>query len=295
MEIVKLAILMNNIAIVCDSSVSFTEEEIKEYQVYVIPNLIMYDNKTYHDQVDINEAEVLNLLRDKAQLTTSQANLGTIIDTFKIIKNEDYDFIYILTLASELSGVFNSFSLAAEQAELEKYKIIDTHSIAGPVQQGVRAIRKLNNSGNSLEEISNYLKFLFENQVSYLFPKSLDQIVASGRLSKAAGKVVSLLKIKPVVYFARTSNSIDILGVSRTNKKAFEKIIKDFEKNKIKPEDYDLYLLDSDAKDQMNAFKDYLFNKIGNFNYHSISLPAVLALHAGVGAIAVQWCPKIPQ
>ena len=295
MKIVISAILMKNIAIVCDSSVSFTEEEIKEYKVYVIPNLIMHDNKTFHDQVDIKEAEVLDLLRDKVKLTTSQANLGTIIDTFKDIKNKSYDYIYILTLASVLSGVHNSFSVAAEQAELENYEIIDTHSVAGPVQQGVRAIRQLNHSGKSLKEISEYLKFLFENQVSYLFPKSLDQIVASGRLSKAAGKVVSLLKIKPVVYFTQTSKSIDILGVSRTNKKAFEKIIKDFEKNNIRPEDYDLYLLDSDAKEQMNSFKDSLFNQMGKFNYHSVNLPAVLALHAGVGAIAIQWCPKIPQ
>lgn len=286
---------MKKIAIVCDSSVAFTDEQIKKYDVDVIPNLIIHKDKSYRDQIDINQEEIIKLLNNKEKITSSQANLGTIVEKLEDIKLKNYDYIFILTLGSVLSGAFNSFSLAAEQAKLENYSIIDTHSIAGPVQEGVRAIRSMNKSGASIQAIEKHLHYLFSDQVSYLFPKSLDQIVASGRVSKAGAKLVSLLKIKPIVYFYPKSKSIEKLGIARTDTRAFQTIVKHFNKHHVTPEKYNLYILEIDALEEANKFKDHLFKTLGEFNYHHIRLPAVLALHAGVGAITIQWCPKTPQ
>lgn len=285
---------MKNIAIVCDSSVSFTDEEIKKFDVYVVPNLIIHKNITYLDQVDITEKEVIELLKKNEKLTTSQANLGSIIEVLELVKSKNYDFTYILAIGSVLSGAYNSFNVAVNSIELENCIVIDTHSVGGPVQQGIRSIRQLNKAGSSIQEITNFLTYLFSNQVSYLFPKSLNQIVASGRLSKAAAKIASLLRIKPIVYLSKTGENIDKLGISRTDKKAFEMIIEHFNKHEVKPETHDIYLLDSDALDEANKFKNHLFNRLGEFKYYHVKLPAALALHAGVGAITIQWCPKIP-
>lgn len=295
MHVVISTITMKNIAIICDSSVAFTNKEIEKYDVYIVPNLIMHNNKTYLDQIDISEEEVIELLKNKEVLTTSQANLGTIIETLESVKNKNYDYTFILSIASVLSGAHNSFNIAIDTVGLENYELVDTHSVGGPMQQGVRAIRSLNSSNSSIQDISNYLKSLFDDQVSYLFPKSLHQIVASGRLSKSSGKIVSLLRIKPVVYLNKMGKSIETLGISRTNKRAFDKIIQDFIKNDVTPDSYDLYLLDSDAIKEVSTFKDQLFAKLGDFKYYHVKLPAVLTLHAGVGAITIQWCPKIPN
>ena len=286
---------MKRIAIVCDSSISFTKEEIKKFDVHIVPNLIIHKNKTYLDQIDINDEEVAELLKNKEILTTSQANLGTIINTLETVKKGNYDYTFILSIASVLSGAHNSFNIALNTVGLKNYELVDTHSIGGPVQQGVKAIRKLNSTGSSIIEISNYLKFLFENQISYLFPKSLHQIVASGRLSKSSGKIVSLLKIKPVVYLNKRGKTIETLSISRTNKRAFDKIIQDFKKNNVTADSYDLYLLNSNALNEANNFKNQLSSQLGDFDYYHVKLPAVLTLHAGVGAIAIQWCPKIPK
>ena len=261
---------MKEIAIVCDSSVSFTKEEIKKYDVYVIPNLIIHNNKTYRDQVDINNNDIVKLLNKKQKLTSSQANLGNIVETLERVKEKKYDHVFILTIASVLSGAHNSFALAATQVKLENYTHLDTQSVAGPVQQAVRAIREMNQSGNSIEEITNYLEYLFNDQVSYLFPKSLDQIVASGRVSKAGAKLASLLKIKPIVYLYPKSKSIEKLGIARTDARAFQIIVNHFKKHNVTPKDYDLYILDIDAVKEANKFKDYLFKKLGEFKHYDV-------------------------
>lgn len=285
---------MKKIAIVCDSSVSLTKEEIEELDVYVIPNTIIHNGESYFDQITITHKEINELLRKKEKLTTSQANIGSMTKLLKKVKAKNYDHIIMLSIASVLSGVYNSMMQAAKLAELENYTVIDTHSIAGPVQQGVRAIRSMNKNQYSIQEILDYLHRLFKNQVSYLYPESLDQIVASGRVSKTASKIVSFLRIKPIVYLSQTGNEIERFGMARTDERAFDKIIKHFKKYNISPEKHDLYLLENENIKQALAFKDQLFEKLGAFKYHTVKLPAALSIHGGIGAIVIQWCPKIP-
>lgn len=284
---------MKKIAIVCDSSISFTKEELEKYKVYVVPNIIMHNNQEYLDLIDITTDEVNSLLEKKETITTSQPNIGAIVELFKEITAKNYEYIFILPISSNLSGGYNAFYQAAQIAKLENYSIIDSYSIAGPVQQAVKAIYKMNNEDYSIEEITEYLEFIFANQVSYLFPESLDQIAASGRLSKTAVTIASLLKIKAVVYFQKGSKSIEKLGVARTDKKIFDIIIKDIEKDKVSPKTHDIYFLESRAKDKVEKFREQLFEQIGSFNYYVVNLPASLSVHTGVGAIAVQYCPKL--
>lgn len=286
---------MKKIAIISDSSISFTKEEAKKWDVYILPNVIIHNDESYLDQITITNKEINHLLREKERITTSQANIGTMTEMLKKIQRKNYDHIIILTIASVLSGVYNGFVQASKFVALENFTIIDTHSIAGPVQQAVRAIRQMNANGYNIQEILDYLEFLFKNQVSYLYPKSLDQIVASGRVSKTASKIASFLRIKPIVYLSKTGDKIDRFGIARTDERAFDKIIEHFKKHKVTPEKYDLFLLENENIKQANTFKESLFKKLGEFNSHIIKLPAALSVHAGIGAIAIQWCPKIPR
>lgn len=286
---------MKKIAIISDSSISFTKEEAKKWDVYILPNVIIHNDESYLDQITITNKEINHLLREKERITTSQANIGTMTEMLKKIQRKNYDHIIILTIASVLSGVYNGFVQASKFVALENCTIIDTHSIAGPVQQAVRAIRQMNANGYNIQEILDYLEFLFKNQVSYLYPKSLDQIVASGRVSKTASKIASFLRIKPIVYLSKTGDKIDRFGIARTDERAFDKIIEHFKKHKVTPEKYDLFLLENENIEQANKFKERLFKKLGEFKYHMVKLPAALSVHAGMGAITIQWCPKIPR
>lgn len=286
---------MKNIAIVCDSSISFTNEEIEKYDVFVVPNIIMHNDKEYLDLVNINNQELYSLLKQNEKVTTAQPNLGDIIETFEKIKEGNYDHVIVLAISSALSGGFNAFNQGAKQAGMENCTVIDTHTVAGPVQQAIKAIRKLNSEGKSLEEIFEFLDYLFAHQSSYLFPETLHQIVASGRLSKTAGKLASLLKVKVALLIDSKGSTIERLGVARTDKKIFETFVKHMVQNGVKPENYDLYFLESDALKQVENLKDYVFDKLGKFKYEIKELPAGLSVHAGVGTIVLQWCAKIVQ
>ncbi len=284
---------MKKIAIVCDSSVSFTKDEVAKYDVYIAPLTITHNNQSYIDQETITKEEVNDLLRQKQIITTSQPNIGRMMDIFEEIKSKDYDYTIVLSIGTALSGSYGAFNHAAQEVELENYTVINTYSITGPVQQGVRAIRKMNEDGASIEEILDYLYYIYDNQVSYVYPHTLDQVVLSGRMSKAASKIASLLKVKPILHLENKAESIEALGIARTDRRIFKLLVEDFVKHNVSPLTHDLYLLESEGMETLESFRDYLFDKMGEFEYYIINLPAAVATHAGLGTIAIQWCPKL--
>lgn len=285
----------NKIAIVTDSSISFSKEEIEQYEVYVLPSIITYDNQTYLDQVTINNKEVNELLRKNKTVTTSQPNIGQIVEIFESIKEKSYDHIFILTVSKHISGGYNSFYQAAQMAKIKNYSLIDTFSAAGPAQQGVRTIRSMNETGTSIDKILIFLEFLFANQVTYIIPKSLKYIAKSGRISKTIADITSLFSIRTALYLKQQGVAVEKLGIARTDKRIYNRVIKHFRENRVTPEHYDLYLSENDAADKVKQFKEYLFEEMGIFDYHMIQLPAVLSTHTGPGTLGIQWCPKLPN
>ncbi|CAM3672678.1 DegV family protein [Erysipelothrix urinaevulpis] len=285
---------MKKIAIVLDSSVSFTQDQIEDYDVYIAPLTITHNNVSYIDQVTITKEEVNNLLREHQLLTTSQPSIGTMIEIFEDIKEKDYDYTFVLSIGTALSGSFNAFNHAAAEAGLSNFEVINTYSITGPVQQGVKAIRSMQDH-ESIENISNTLHSIFDNQVSYIYPKTLDQVVLSGRMSKTASRIANMLRVKPVLHLENKAESIEVLTIARTDRRAFKALVDDFIKHKVDPFTHDLYLLESEGMETLEKFKDYVSDKMGEFETYIINLPAAVATHAGLGTIAIQWCPKLKK
>lgn len=284
---------MKKIAILCDSSVSLTTEQVNELDVHIAPLIITNNNVSYIDGVDITNVELNNMLRNNEDVTTSQPSIGATIEILQDLKTQNFDHIFILSIGTALSGAYSSFVHAVNEVGQENITLINTYSITGPVQQGVRAIRKMNEDGKSIEEITAALNNIFDNQISYLYPKTLTQVIKSGRVSRASATVASLLKVRVLLALENKAEAIEKLAIARSNKKIFEAIVSDFKKHLVAPETHDIYLLESEGMDTLLEFKEFLFDSLGEFKHFFVNLPAAVATHGGLGCIAVQWCPKI--
>lgn len=288
-----MGFLMKKIAILCDSSVSLTKEEAKALEVHIAPLIITNNNKTYVDGVDITNIELNNMLRNNEDVTTSQPNLGLMIEMLEDLVKENYDHIFVLSVGTALSGAFGGFSHAVNEVNADNISLFNTFSITGPVQQCVRAIRKMNQEDKSIEDMKQTIQTIIDNQVSYLYPETLTQVIKSGRVSRASATVASLLKVRVLLCLENKAEAIEKLAIARSNKKIFEAIIKDFVKHNVTPATHDVYLLESEGMDTLLDFKDYLTNALGEFKDYFVNLPAAVATHGGLGCIAVQWCPKV--
>lgn len=284
---------MKKIAIIADSSISFSKEDVKTYDVIIAPLMITHNNKTYIDGVDIDNITLNNLLRNNEHVTTSQPNLGTIIEILEDCKAQDYDHIFILSIGTALSGALGAFTHSLNDVPLDNVTLVNTYSIAGPVQQMVRAIRHYNAEGASIEDITAKVNNIVDHQVSYLFPETLKQVIQSGRVSRASATVASLLRVNVLLCLKNKDEAIEKLAVARTKRKIYQAIVDDFIANNVSVATHDIYLLESEGMERLLEFKEYLTEKMGEFKSHFINLPAAVATHGGLGCIAIQWCPKI--
>lgn len=284
---------MKNIAIIADSSISFSKEDEVLYDLIIAPLTITHNNTSYVDGVDIDNIALNNLLRNNELVTTSQPNLGTIISILEHCKTKNYDHIFILSIGTSLSGAYGAFQHALNEVPLDNVSLINTYSIAGPVQQMVKVIRKYNELGLSIEEIEAKVNNVVDHQVSYLFPETLKQVIQSGRVSRASATVASLLRVNVLLCLKNKDAAIEKLAVARTRKKVYQAIVDDFIANNVTPLTHDIYLLESEGMERLLEFKEYMSEKLGEFKESFINLPAAVATHGGLGCIAIQWCPKL--
>lgn len=284
---------MKNIAIVSDSSVSLTEKQIKDLGVYIAPLSIIYDNEEYLDQVNITQEKVTQLLNDGVLLGTSQPNLGVIIKLLEKVKAKNYDHVFILSISSALSGTLSSFQSGIEDVGLENYSLIDTMTLCGPVQESVKVILKMNQEGKKPNEIEDYLNNeFFKNTATYVYPQTLEQLKRSGRISKGAGLLASVLRVKPILKLNNHGETIEKFKTTRTEQKVLGELVKDLKHNKVNPEDHVIYLAHLEREDILEELQGKFTEEIGDFEYFVANLPAAIATHAGVGTIAIQWAKK---
>ena len=94
---------MNRVAIVSDSNSGITQAQAKELGVTILPMPFFAGDKTYYEDIDLNQEQFYQLLTDKIDISTSMPLVGNVTDTWDRLL-EEYDEIVHIPMSSGLSG-----------------------------------------------------------------------------------------------------------------------------------------------------------------------------------------------
>lgn len=287
---------MQKIAFISDSSLGLTLEEAKNTpNLFVAALSIIHNKKEYLDQIELDYTDITDKLSRNEVLTTSQPNVGSIMKLYEETLKKGYDTVIALTLTSHLSGTYNAFMQAKEMlGNPENIIVIDTLSVAGPIQEFVKIGMALNEQGKSVDEIVNGIKEALKSTCSYLIPENLKQLTASGRISPAASAVASLLKMRVLLKIENAGTIIEKFATARTETKIIDAMIKDLKHDGFDPIKHKIYLAGCEAKEMGERIKTRLNENFDNIEYYEYVLPAALSVHTGIGTTAIQWCLKTP-
>lgn len=286
---------MRKIAIVVDST-ALLSETLKEHpDVYMAPLSVIVNEQEYQDLIDLKEEDWISFLKEDATMTTSQPHTQVVVDILNEIKKKDYDFTYILSITSELSGTLNSFSIGIEMTDFTRYELIDTFTIAGPVGYMADAILEMNQQGVGHNDIMIALQDSLNNNGSIISPETLNRLVKSGRMSKTSGMLGSLLKLKPILYFEHHMKAIEKLEVVRSERKVLSTFIEHLEKRGVNAEDYIIYFLNVDADERTDALTVKIDEAFPGIEKRYNMLPGVIATHVGIGTLALQYVKKVQK
>ena len=135
---------MAKIGLIVDSTFTISEELAKKHDISIIPLTVFVDGQPHLDgTITIKQLEQA-FFEDK-DFKTSQPTPESYVKAYEE-QLKKYDELLVLTLAKNLSGTFNSATLARETLDQpERVTIVDTESTGAGGLYFVEAVFVINN------------------------------------------------------------------------------------------------------------------------------------------------------
>ncbi len=192
--------MMNNIAVVTDSTSDIPRSLAKEYGISVIPLSVIHEGVIYKDGVDLTSEQFYPMLEAADELpTSSQPSPQEFVDIFKPFL-ESGKQILSFHLSKVLSSTVDAARIAAEQLGPDRIHIVDTGSISfGIAVQAIEAVR-LARAGHAVPAILECVARLKERSEVLFSLNTMHYLHKGGRIGKVSSLLGNLLNIKPIVH-----------------------------------------------------------------------------------------------
>lgn len=198
--------------IIVDSTADLLPE-IKT-RVHTVPLTVCFGSEEYIDGVTIdNKTFYQKLIESDVLPTTSQAAPDAFLREYEKAKAAG-EAAVVITIASQLSGTYQSAVIAAEA--YENIYVIDSGSVAMGSGILVELALRLLDAGKTAEEIAAALEAEKRKIVLVALVNTLEYLKRGGRVSKTVAFAGGMLNIKPVLSVI--DGSISMLGKARGSK-----------------------------------------------------------------------------
>ncbi len=132
-------------------------------------------------------------------LTTSQVSPAVYMDIFEDLLKNPEDEVIVISLASGLSGSYNSARLAKTSVDEKRIHLIDSQTISFPMVLLVQEALNLRNQGKSAQEIVDILEEDKKKVRLLGLVPTLEYLKRGGRISAATAAIGELAGIKPIL------------------------------------------------------------------------------------------------
>lgn len=280
---------MSKFKIMTDSSVQLTQEEIKKYNITVVPLTITIDGKNYVDGVDISRHDFVKKMNESEELPkTSQPSIGRFVDVIKDLTSDGSEVIGIF-LSKTLSGTIDAARQAAEIAgKSDEVHIVDSELTDRAEGFQVLAAAKDSQAGKTLDEILAHVDHIKKNQKLRMMVVNLNNLIKGGRLGPLAGKIATLLNIRIELHMPGGNLEVAKKGRGKKFSKAFDqRVLDDIAVNKDKIHEVGISYVDTPEVMEKLAQKIKEINPEINVLVRETS--PIIATHAGNGAYAILY------
>lgn len=191
-----------SVKILSDSACDLPEEILKEYNIDLLPIIVVKDDEEYLDKVTIDPKKMYDDMRNGEVYKTAQIPPRMFEDKFEELAKKEESVIYI-AFSSGLSGTYQTSVLVRDSLK-DKYPnmdidIVDSKSASVGFGLLVHKAGRMAKEGRSKEEILNMLDF-YVKHIEHIFTvDNIEYLFRGGRVSRTQAFVGGLLNIKPIL------------------------------------------------------------------------------------------------
>lgn len=286
-----------SIQLIVDTGCDLPQQIIDGYDIKVLPLVVHVDGKEFYDKETIQPTKLYTMMRDGAAPKTSQVPPDRMKSLFQSIAEANVPAIY-LSFSSELSGTYQTACLMRDQlledgVELD-LTIIDTKSAS--LGQGLIAYyvaQAIQENKYTKDELVTYSSSLID-KIQHIFTvDDLEYLVRGGRVSKTAGFVGGLLKVKPILHM--DEGKLFPLEKVRGSKKVLSRLIELIDARGKGFTNQTIAISHADNLSRANELKELIESKYEVKNVMINSIGCAIGAHSGPGTLAVFFMDGNPR
>lgn len=223
---------MSRVYIVTDSTADLTEEEVRQFEISIVPMNISIDDENYIDGVTITKDEFKQKMIASSELPkTAQPSIGRFVEVYDEL-GKNGDSVISIQMMRSISGTVDAARQAADITETN-VTVVDSDFTSRSMGMIVKEAAKAAQEGKSVEEILEIIEDAKKRTTLYLTVVNLDNLIKGGRISQLMGMFSNLLNIK--LFLQVIHGKIEIIQKGRGLKSLQKKYEEIFEEMKAVP------------------------------------------------------------
>lgn len=278
------------VKIIADTSSGIPPEEAKAKGIYYLPQIIVFGEKTFRDDTEMNNELFLQMLAVAPALPKTAAPPPALYTPIYQEIIDAGETAIVLCPSAQLSGTFRSATVAAQDFPGKDIRIIDTLTVAGGLGSIVLQASKWVEEGLDADTIESNINQMAARERVYFMVDTLEYLHKGGRIGGAQALFGSILQVKPILTL--NAGRIESAESQRTKSKALQRLVELIAAEYPKGEEGYLTLSHGNAQDTIPKLAMMIEEKIGITSIPIFDLPPAILVHAGPGVIEASFFRK---
>jgi DegV family protein with EDD domain len=273
--------------IIADTTCGLPLDELADLGIDVIPQIIIFDEKPYKDDTEIDTPTFLAKLKEAKQLPKTAAPPPALYEPlFKKYAQEGHSIV-IPAPSTNLSGTYRSAEVASEAVPEADVHILDTRTIAGGLGVLVKKAKAWADVGKNPETIIHDLREMGKREVVYFLVDTLEFLHKGGRIGNASFLIGSVLQMKPILGL--NDGKVDAVEKQRTSTKALSRLKELVLEDCPRGSESHITVSHCGGKQRAERFADECAELLGIDSVPVYEVPPAIVVHGGPGIISVSF------
>lgn len=270
-----------SVGIVTDSIADIPTEQIETLKISVVPAILIIEGQSYIDGEEISREEFYRRMPTLSEpATTAIPSSMAFEKKYRELLNSGYECVLSIHVSSQLSGMINAASQAA-QAFNDRVRIFDSKSLTMGLGFQVMEAAEASLKGDSFDSVLEVVRSARDRVRLVALIDTLEYLKRSGRISWLRASLGDLLQMKLLVNVL--DGVVGRLGIARTHRKGVIQLLSHVKSwGSLKR----LAVLHSAIPDEASAFAD----KVRHLSTNPpliVDVTTLIGTHVGPKAIGL--------
>jgi DegV family protein with EDD domain len=210
------------LGIVTDSTCDIPNYLVEQFQLEVVPSILIIDGKEYADGIGISREEFYRRLPTlKSQPTTAAPSIGDFATRYESLLTRGCDQILSIHAAGALTSILNIAKQAASDFP-DRVTCVDSTSLS--LGLGFQVLAAAEAAEMGLQAALDAIKSAHQRLHVSAALDTMEYLKRSGRVPVTIAMLGSLLNIKPLIEL--TNGEVKAIGAVRTTSQANKRMLK---------------------------------------------------------------------